>query len=250
MKNNNSVAIIIATLNVKDCIEKCLDSCLNQSYSNIAIVVIDGGSTDGTLDLIKKYLNRISYFSTEPDNSIFEAWNKGLKNFNSDWYCFMGADDYWLSKDSISSLMRYSGNAGINLITSKIIPLSHKEPLLNQAVGKSFSAHNLYLGMRTPHPGMLHHHTLFIKYGYFIEDYKIAGDFEFLVRARAGIKSIYAEFPVICMGQLGLSNTKYSVCRAETSKILRVHLKFGYYYSLIYSIVFYAALLKRLIKNF
>jgi len=82
--NNNSnkplVSIITVVLNNKKFLGKSILSVLNQNYKNIELIIIDGGSTDGTLDIIKKYKSKINFFISEKDNGLYDAMNKGIKN--------------------------------------------------------------------------------------------------------------------------------------------------------------------------
>ena len=245
----NNVAIIIATFNAEKTLQRCLESCLNQNYKELSIVIVDGASKDRTLEIIANYKQRLALFISEVDAGIYEAWNKGIKNFKADWYCFMGADDTWFSNDAISLLMDRAATFDCNLIASKIVPLNDGFDGASFPIGSPFSANGLRLGMKSPHPGMMHHYSLFYKYGGFDENYLISGDFEFLVRARNGIKSIFLDSPSICMGQSGISNTKHSLVRKETAAVIKKHFNYGFFYSLVYSTFFYMALCKKFLMR-
>jgi len=99
-----SVSIIIVTLNADSVIEKCIRSVLAQSCKNIELIIIDGGSRDGTADIIKKYEDGIGYWTSEPDEGIYDAMNKALAHISSDWVYFLGADDELLPE--FSSLLQ------------------------------------------------------------------------------------------------------------------------------------------------
>jgi len=87
------VSIITVVFNAVNTIEATIKSVINQTYENIEFIIIDGGSTDGTIDIIKKYRDRIAYFVSEPDEGIYDAMNKGIKQSTGDWLYFLGADD-------------------------------------------------------------------------------------------------------------------------------------------------------------
>ncbi len=87
------ISIITVVLNMKDGLERTVRSVAGQTYSDIEFVVIDGGSTDGTLDLIKKYEDKISYWSNEKDEGIYDAMNKGLRKAKGDYVWFLNAGD-------------------------------------------------------------------------------------------------------------------------------------------------------------
>ncbi|RXF69091.1 glycosyltransferase family 2 protein [Arcticibacter tournemirensis] len=87
------ISIITVCLNAVEHIETCINSIANQSYPNIEHIIMDGGSTDGTIDILRKNSDKIAKWISEPDNGIFNAMNKGLKYAKGDWIYFLGADD-------------------------------------------------------------------------------------------------------------------------------------------------------------
>lgn len=95
----NKIKITVATVtyNCVNCIEESLLSVVNQTYENIEYVIIDGGSTDGTFELLEKYKNEIDVLISEPDKGIYDAMNKALNVATGDFIIFLGADDHFLS---------------------------------------------------------------------------------------------------------------------------------------------------------
>lgn len=91
------ISIISVVYNAEFYLEQTLLSVVKQSYPNIELIIIDGGSTDGTVDIIKKYESKISYWISEPDKGIYDAMNKGLKAVNGNWVNFVGAGDIILN---------------------------------------------------------------------------------------------------------------------------------------------------------
>ncbi len=87
------ISIIIVTLNVCNLIQPCLNSIYKQRYPNIEIIVMDGGSTDGTVEILRTNKNELSYLNSENDNGIYHAMNKALEHITGDWVYFLGADD-------------------------------------------------------------------------------------------------------------------------------------------------------------
>ncbi len=101
----NKISIITISFNAVNEIEKTILSVINQTYNNIEYIVIDGGSTDGTVNIIHKYLNRIAYFKSEPDKGIYDAMNKGIRVATGKWINFMNAGDYFFKNNTIEELM-------------------------------------------------------------------------------------------------------------------------------------------------
>ncbi|MDQ1087551.1 glycosyltransferase family 2 protein [Siphonobacter sp. SORGH_AS_1065] len=101
------ISIITVVYNAADTLEYTLKSVVDQSYKNIEYIIIDGQSTDGTLEIINRYVNKISTFISEKDHGIFDAMNKGLKYATGDWVLFLGADDLLLSPTIIEEFVNH-----------------------------------------------------------------------------------------------------------------------------------------------
>src|SRR5690554_4553164 len=95
------ISIITVVFNGEKVLEKTMKSVFSQNYDNIEYVIIDGGSSDGTLKLIEKHKDRITYWSSEPDRGIYDAMNKGLKNSSGDYVWFLNAGDEIYAADTL-----------------------------------------------------------------------------------------------------------------------------------------------------
>jgi len=96
------VSVVTVVFNGKDFIERTLESVLSQDYSNIEYIVIDGNSTDGTQEIVRRYQSRLAYFSSEPDDGIYDAMNKGIAVARGAWINFMNAGDEFFKVDTVS----------------------------------------------------------------------------------------------------------------------------------------------------
>lgn len=99
------ITIITVVYNGATHIEETIQSVISQSYQNIEYLIIDGGSSDETINILKKYDNKIDYWISEPDKGIYDAMNKGIKHCNGDYIFFLGADDR-LMKNAIESILK------------------------------------------------------------------------------------------------------------------------------------------------
>lgn len=132
MKNSSEskISVIIATYNSSKVIKRCLDSLIDQENKAFNIVIVDGNSDDGTLNLIKQYnFQNISIIS-EPDNGIYDAWNKGLKLVTTDWVFFLGSDDILYSDAIATMASRVPTENNIDIVTSCIDLVNGKEKSL------------------------------------------------------------------------------------------------------------------------
>ena len=101
---NEKISVITVCWNCVDDIEKTILSVISQTYSNIEYIIVDGASTDGTLDIIKRYETRISILISEPDKGIYNAMNKGVRLANGKWCIFMNAGDVFASSDVLKDM--------------------------------------------------------------------------------------------------------------------------------------------------
>src|ERR671925_70444 len=98
------ISVITAVLNNGRYIEDCIKSVLGQTYSNLEYIIVDGGSTDGTLDVIRMYKDRISKLISEPDSGIYDAMNKGIRIATGDVIGFLHSDDFYADEEVIEKV--------------------------------------------------------------------------------------------------------------------------------------------------
>lgn len=101
-KLNPLISVVTVCYNSNNDIEKTMESVFNQTYSNVEYIVIDGGSKDGTVDIINEAIDKITYFVSEPDRGIYDAMNKGVRAAKGDWIIFMNSGDVFASEDAIT----------------------------------------------------------------------------------------------------------------------------------------------------
>lgn len=179
------VTVVVATYNNKSTVQQCIDSVTQQTYPHKELIIIDGGSSDGTVDILRASRQDIAYWTSEPDRGIYHAWNKALRRARGEWICFLGADDYFWGA---TVLQRMSEQ--FRVVPPSIRVLYGQNMLVNAGgenlypMGESWdSAKARFLtSMCLPHPGMMHHRSLFEEHGAFNESFHIAGDYELLLR--------------------------------------------------------------------
>lgn len=212
MKNSPLVTIITSTYNAVNDLEDSIKSVISQSYSNIQYVIIDGGSSDGTLEVIKKYEKYISIYISEKDQGIYDAWNKGLSLAKGDWIAFLGADDVYLPNAIYDYINHIKNNKIENLdyVSSKIELVDADKKCL-RIIGKEWKWSTFKRYMSTPHVGSLHSKLFFDKYGKYNIEYKIVGDYEMLLRASDNLKASFLNAVTVKMQIGGVSNQNKKV---------------------------------------
>jgi glycosyltransferase involved in cell wall biosynthesis len=193
------ISVVVAVIDAVTCLKHCVESIIEQGYRQKEIIIIDGGSEDGTVDLIKSYAHKIDYWESKKDRGICHAWNKAIEKVSGDWVLFLGADDWLWAKDTLENValrvsnapqnqLLFYGNAiGVLADDTKVGPLAQPWSYRKFLRG----------GMLFSHQGVLHSKELFRKYGCFDESLKIAGDYEFLLRVVRDSPPIYLQDIII-----------------------------------------------------
>jgi len=217
------VSIVIATLDAEDTLPACLDSIRSQTYVSREVIIIDGGSTDGSQNVIERNEDLVASWVSEPDHGIYDAWNKGVERSSGEWICFLGADDSFAAPDVLGKL--------VVLASDRVeVDLVHGKSRVYDAQGKLKRVHGADWEWRTfkramgviAHPGALHHRLVFDRLGKFDTRFRIAGDYEFLLRAGPRLRTAFLDKVVVDMGGGGISNSKAFLAIAEAYRAQRL----------------------------
>lgn len=213
MESNRLPLITVVTVVYNDVhhIEKTILSVINQTYPSIEYIIIDGGSTDGTVDIIKKYADRISYWVSEPDKGIYDAMNKGILRAKGSWISFMNAGDGYASEDVLCRMVA-ALTPDIAILRGNIIRVyphfkvksvgvTEQEPGLMDMFNNTFH-----------HQATLIQTSLFGKFGLYSVDYRLCSDWKFFFECTVlhHVKSRYVDITVACFKMDGAS-TNHSV---------------------------------------
>ena len=179
------ISIVVAAYNGAATLQQCINSVALQAYPYRELIIIDGGSTDGTAELLKTNQQLITYWSSEPDQGIYHAWNKALPRARGEWICFLGADDYFWDAHVLTRMAEELAKlpADIRVAYGQIMLLNGAGEGL-YAIGEPWERlkQRFLKSMCIPHPGMMHRRSLFAQHGGFDESFRIAGDYELLLR--------------------------------------------------------------------
>jgi len=208
MNSKPLISIITVVYNAEKTLEQTILSVINQSYSNIEFIIIDGGSKDGTTNIINKYSSKIAYWVSEPDNGIYDAWNKGIKNATGDWICFLGADDVFVDggvKKYVEFIQKDDNNK-LDYISSRVemIDENGESIWIN---GWKWEWPQFLRKMTVAHPGSFHSKQFFDKYGLFDTSYRVTGDYELLLRPKENLKTGFFNEITVKMAEGGTSDS-------------------------------------------
>lgn len=208
------VSIITAVFNRSDTIGHALQSVHSQSWKNIEHIVIDGGSTDGTVRIVESYRSKISVFISEPDKGIYDALNKGLSNATGDVVGFMHSDDYFFDSDVVHRIALAFSDDSVDGIYGDLEYVSKDN--INSVVRRwksgTYLPSKLARGWMPPHPTLYLRRTVFEKLGGFDTSYRIAADYEAILRylALGKIRLAYIPEVLVKMRVGGESNRSLS----------------------------------------
>ena len=210
------ISIITAVYNAASTLEACLLSVRNQSYHDVEHIIIDGGSTDGSVELIRRHSSQLAYWVSEPDGGISDAWNKGLSVATGEWIAFLGADDVLLP-DALSQYLAVCGGTDAQYVCSLVRLI--RPGLPDKIIGRPWNWSTFQCKMTTAHPGSLHRFDLFEKYGNFDTGYEIVFDYELLLRPGKKLKSLFLREVTAIMLAGGNSDRFPALTEAWRAKI-------------------------------
>ncbi len=204
------VSVITVSYNSIRTISDTIKSVLSQTYPNIEYIIIDGTSTDGTIELIKSFGEKISIFKSEPDNGIYDAINKGIRFSSGDIVGILNSDDFYYDNHVIEKVAEAFRENKIDAVfgDAQFVDPIKTSKIIRYYSSKNFHTGKFRFGYMPAHPTFYVKRELFEKYGYYKANYKIAADFELLVRFLYinHVKYKYLEIPFLSMRRGGVSN--------------------------------------------
>jgi glycosyltransferase involved in cell wall biosynthesis len=204
------ISVIVAVYNGEETLQQCINSVAQQTYPNKELIIIDGGSKDGTVDLLKANNEEIAYWISEPDHGIYNAWNKGLAWSRGEWICFLGADDFFWDAQALAQMSAQLEKlpSSVRVAYGQILLLTTEDEVL-YPIGDPWEKikGRFRQVMSIPHQGVMHRRSLFEEYGEFDESFRIAGDYEFLLRELKTADAVFIPgINIAAMRQGGISS--------------------------------------------
>ncbi len=217
------MTIIVAVLNRAATVKRCLESIEAQDYPAKELIVMDGGSTDGTLSVLEKFRASMIYFESAPDRGIYHAWNNALDHARGEWICFLGADDFFWSPQALTEMEPFlfeASEKGIRVVYGQVVKINRAGSVL-RVEGKSWEKIRWLMphGMPLPHPGLMHHRSLFDIHGVFDESFRIAGDYDLLLRELRNGQALHAHNVRVVGSEIGgIADSLKLLSHKEVSK--------------------------------
>jgi glycosyltransferase involved in cell wall biosynthesis len=191
------VSVITVCYNSARTLERALQSVAEQDWPAVEHIVIDGASTDKTKEILERFQSRLAYLVSEPDKGIYDAMNKGLAHATGDIICFLNADDHYASTNVLSMVASQMHDDNLDALMGDV-EFFH-EGNISRTVRRyrsdRFHPRRLAWGWMPAHPALFLRKEVVQRVGWFKTDYRIAGDFEFIVRAFHGHLLRYRHFP-------------------------------------------------------
>lgn len=205
------VTLITVTLNSQKYLEDCIQSVMGQDYKNIEHIIIDGESTDGTLDIIEKYKDHIACWVSEKDYSMYDAINKGMKMATGDIIGTLNSDDILASTDVISKIVSSLESKKVDAVYGDLVYVDqdNTKNILRKWKGGEFNINRFRYGWMPAHPTFYFRRSLLDTCGYYETHFFTAADYEFMTRYLYYHKVSAAYIPklIVKMRNGGLSNS-------------------------------------------
>ena len=220
------ISILMATWNCSPLLANFFRSLQTQRASDWELLLLDNCSSDGLPELVNHYReahpHQIIRFSSQADTGIYDAWNRGIELARGTYLCFIGADDEFVSAESLHQLLDLTGSSA-ELITCRNSYYSSNGQFLRDW-GSPWRWRRMHESMNIAHPGMLVRRDLFDRYGLFDPRFKICGDYEWFLRLPAGLSAAHSQTSILKIVQSGVSHTKIGAVYAETFRAQSRHL--------------------------
>jgi glycosyltransferase involved in cell wall biosynthesis len=178
------ISVITAVYNNRDTIGQALDSALAQDHPNVELIVIDGGSTDGTLEVLQGYADRLAVLVSEPDRGIYDALNKGIERASGDVVGFLHSDDLFADAAVLSRIGTVFADTKVDAAYGDLLYVSKDDPsrVVRTWRADAFTPARLERGWMPPHPTLYVRHSVYDQHGVFDTSYRIAADYDFVLR--------------------------------------------------------------------
>jgi glycosyltransferase involved in cell wall biosynthesis len=205
------ISLITIVYNAQDTIQKCIESVIGQNYPDIEYIIVDGGSTDNTLQIINQYRPQIHVLVSEPDQGIYDAMNKGIALATGEIVGTLNADDFFNGLDVLSLVAQAFLNHDTDIVYGNLDYVNPAGKVIRKWSSGQCGKKSFNRGFMPPHPTFYCKRYLFKKLGFYELEYGSAGDYELMVRFmhKYRVKSFYLNKVMVKMQVGGVSNKNF-----------------------------------------
>jgi glycosyltransferase involved in cell wall biosynthesis len=208
------ISVITVCYNSAATIGRTLRSVRDQSYQNIEHIIVDGASLDKTLEIIQSEFSSIVKLVSEKDGGIYEAMNKGIRLATGEVVVFLNSDDFYKDICVLARVAAVMQSEELDALYGDVdfFRPGHQDTVVRRYNSGHFTANRLGWGLMPAHPALFVRRVLFERYGMFCTEYRIAGDFEFIVRLFKNTELRHRHLPetLVCMQMGGISTSGWS----------------------------------------
>lgn len=249
--NIPKISIITVVYNGEKHIEDTILSVLNQNYRNIEHIIIDGGSTDGTIEILKRYNHAIAYWRSEQDKGIYDGMNKGINAATGDIVGTLNADDYYSSPDILSSVASKFASTDVRCLFGDVTFVDGTTGKTTRYyISESRPERYFRWGFMPAHPTFFTYRNDYLKYGLYEIDYKIAADYELIMRFIKSYRLKYIKIArsMVTMRTGGVSTQGWKSTVVLNREIIRACRSNGVYTNMPMLYLKYARKIRELIS--
>lgn len=198
------ISVITISFNAAEFIEQTIQSVLSQRYPRIEYIIIDGGSLDGTVDIIRRFESRLSYWHSRPDRGLSHAFNLGLAQAQGDWLLYLNADDFLLEPTAIEQMAPHLiRHQDADVVFGQMVSLTREQdpkPVpLCKIGGHAWRWQEFRKVNMIPHQAAFTHRRFFDRVGGFDETFRLAMDYELFLRAKDSLRAQFVPIPLVGM---------------------------------------------------
>jgi len=225
MQGNLKISVVTATFNSEATLRDCLSSVARQTFREVEHIIVDGGSTDGTLDLIAQYRREHDVLETGPDGGIYEALNKGIRLASGDVIGFLHSDDMFATRSSLNEISQAFEDPAICGVYGDLnyVTVTNPEKILRKWRDAPFRTGDLSRGWMPAHPTLYVRKEWYIKIGGFDTSYRIAADYLSIIQlfSDPDFNATYIPKVLVTMRAGGASNKSIKAMLFKTSEDYR-----------------------------
>ena len=206
------ISLITVAFNAENTIERCIQSVIRQTFKNVEYIIIDGFSTDRTIQIIDQYKEYINIFLSEPDEGIYDAMNKGIKLATGDIIGMLNADDFFKDNSILNTIAKTFKQQNTPIIYGDLDFVNSRGKIVRKWRSAQYTQGIFNWGWMPPHPTFYCKRELFYTLGFYSLEYGTAADYELMLRFMHlnNINAFYIKKVLIGMEIGGISNKSFT----------------------------------------